>query len=240
MLRELVLMKEGGPQTNFTSETWKDASLVTPRHAIQRLWNETALLKHGKKARHMILECEADETIKGQPLTLREKVAAFARQKNLDSRQQKQDLPLTVQMAIGMKVMVTQNLITDLDITNGARATIVDIWLHPDEPAITDVQPILKLKHLPVCILVKLHHTRTSQLKGLEESVIPVEPTTQTYRITCQGTEGNDIQRSVRQRQFPMTPAYAFTDYRSQGQTLSAVIVDIATPPTGKVYIICA
>ncbi|KAI5997521.1 hypothetical protein EDD15DRAFT_2162667 [Pisolithus albus] len=30
-----------------------------------------------------------------------------------------------------------------------------------------------------------------------------------------------------------MTGAYAFTDYRSQGQTLSSVIVDIATPPTG-------
>ncbi|KIM60952.1 hypothetical protein SCLCIDRAFT_123129 [Scleroderma citrinum Foug A] len=30
-----------------------------------------------------------------------------------------------------------------------------------------------------------------------------------------------------------MTAAYAFTDYRSQGQTIPAVIVDIVTPPTG-------
>ncbi|KIK17866.1 hypothetical protein PISMIDRAFT_110560 [Pisolithus microcarpus 441] len=27
--------------------------------------------------------------------------------------------------------------------------------------------------------------------------------------------------------------AYAFTDYRSQGQTLASAIVDIATPPSG-------
>ncbi|KIJ05456.1 hypothetical protein PAXINDRAFT_21291 [Paxillus involutus ATCC 200175] len=27
--------------------------------------------------------------------------------------------------------------------------------------------------------------------------------------------------------------AYAFTDYRSQGQTILSVLVDIATPPTG-------
>ncbi|KIM64826.1 hypothetical protein SCLCIDRAFT_114408, partial [Scleroderma citrinum Foug A] len=40
--------------------------------------------------------------------------------------------------------------------------------------------------------------------------------------------------RTVRRCQFPMTPAYAFTDYRSQGQTIPAVIVDIATPPTDK------
>ena len=32
--------------------------------------------------------------------------------------------------------------------------------------------------------------------------------------------------------QFPITGAYAFTDYRAQGQTIPYVIVDIATPPT--------
>lgn len=31
-----------------------------------------------------------------------------------------------------------------------------------------------------------------------------------------------------------MTEAYAFTDYRSQGQTIPYVIVDIAKPPTGS------
>lgn len=30
-----------------------------------------------------------------------------------------------------------------------------------------------------------------------------------------------------------MTAAYSFTDYRSQGQTIPYVLVDIATPPTG-------
>ena len=30
-----------------------------------------------------------------------------------------------------------------------------------------------------------------------------------------------------------MTAAYTFTDYRSQGQTLPYVIIDIASPPTG-------
>ncbi|KAI5988632.1 hypothetical protein EDC04DRAFT_2818423 [Pisolithus marmoratus] len=30
-----------------------------------------------------------------------------------------------------------------------------------------------------------------------------------------------------------MSAAYAFTDYRSQGQTISYVLVDIARPPSG-------
>ena len=103
----------------------------------------------------------------------------------------------------------------------------------PGQPPICDLQPTVELKYLPPCVLVKLDHTHTSQLTGLEERVIPVEPATQPYGINCQGSEGNAITRTVRRRQFPMIAAYAFTDYRAQGQTLPVMIVDIAVPPTG-------
>ena len=100
MLRRLVLTKKDAVKTDFTSEEWKNAALVTPRHAVRRLWNETALLKHGKAARLMILECEADDTIRKQPLTPAEKHACYVREKSLDSKQRKQELPPKMQMAI--------------------------------------------------------------------------------------------------------------------------------------------
>ncbi|KZT07875.1 uncharacterized protein LAESUDRAFT_650294 [Laetiporus sulphureus 93-53] len=34
-----------------------------------------------------------------------------------------------------------------------------------------------------------------------------------------------------------MTPAYAFTDYRSQGQTIMYIVVDITTPPGGSMFL---
>ncbi|KIN98835.1 hypothetical protein M404DRAFT_156721 [Pisolithus tinctorius Marx 270] len=34
--------------------------------------------------------------------------------------------------------------------------------------------------------------------------------------------------------QLPITPAYAFTDYHAQAQTLKHCIVDISTPPSGQ------
>ena len=40
---------------------------------------------------------------------------------------QRKDLPGKVKLAIGMKVLVTDNIRTDLDVTNGACGTIVDI-----------------------------------------------------------------------------------------------------------------
>ena len=71
------------------------------------------------------------------------------------------------------------------------------------------------------------------QLEGLDEGVIPVQVATCNFQIKVQQVGGKYVKRSVCRRQFPMTLAYAFTDYRSQGQTIPFVMVDIATPPTG-------
>jgi len=177
MLRTLVLTNHKCIATDYSNAPWNNASLVTPRHAVRRLWNDTALQKHGKETKHFVLECHAEDTIKGQSLTLAERYAALLRLQGADSKQRKQDLPDVVRIAFGMKVMVTQNVETDLDIANGPRGTIVDIWLDPNEPSLALQQPLIKLKYLPVCILVKLERTCASRLKDLEESVIPVEPT---------------------------------------------------------------
>ncbi|KAI6045270.1 hypothetical protein EDC04DRAFT_2559784 [Pisolithus marmoratus] len=129
--------------------------------------------------------------------------------------------------------MVTQIVETDLDITNGARGVIVDIILHPQEPPCTLTDGAVHLNRLPLYVLVKLSRTRTSQLCGLESSVIPVVPVSKSYRIRYKGPQGADVIRRVQRTQYPITAAYAFTDYRSQGQTISHVIMDIAKPPTG-------
>lgn len=71
----------------------------------------------------------------------------------------------------------------------------------------------------PRCSLVKLNCTRARQLKGLDKSVIPVEAASKVFRTKCKSPDGKSITRTVCQRQFSMTAAYAFTDYRAQGQT---------------------
>ncbi|KAG1800778.1 uncharacterized protein HD556DRAFT_1229680 [Suillus plorans] len=40
--------------------------------------------------------------------------------------------------------------------------------------------------------------------------------------------------KTVTHSQLPLTSAYAFTDYRSQGQTISHSIIYIGTPPSAK------
>ncbi|KIL56472.1 hypothetical protein M378DRAFT_89244 [Amanita muscaria Koide BX008] len=79
-----------------------------------------------------------------------------------------------------------------------------------------------------------MNRTRASRLEGLEEAVIPVEPAKYSMQLQVMTAEGNWVRRTVQRKQYPITAAYAFTDYRSQGQTLPYVIVDIASPPYGS------
>ncbi|KIM58172.1 hypothetical protein SCLCIDRAFT_128730 [Scleroderma citrinum Foug A] len=66
-----------------------------------------------------------------------------------------------------------------------------------------------------------------TQLQDLDQDIIPLVPLERTFTIV-QGTQTKTVNRV----QLPLTAAYAFTDYRSQGQTISHTIIDISTPPT--------
>jgi hypothetical protein len=86
------------------------------------------------------------------------------------------------------------------------------------------------LKYPPLYVFVKLTKTKAAALDGLEEGVVPIIPMAKTYNF--QDLEGN--KKTVTRLQVPMTAAYAFTDYRAQGQIISDPIIDIGRPPTNE------
>ena len=126
-------------------------------------------------------------------------------------------------------LLVTGNINLDADLASGARGSIVDIVLHPDEPAVDSRKSVTQLQYPPSIILVKLDKTRTTGT----ESVVPVAPIRRNIRISRKGTTNTSISTTVHEVQLLVTAAYACTGYRAQGQTLDAVIVDLATPPIG-------
>lgn len=209
---------------DFSAQPWVDASLITPRHAVRIRWNQAAARKQCTDSTTRLFICPSLDTIKGSALTLEERYALASLPKN--SRKRDKGLPEFIHLAIGMKVMVTNNLQTDLDVTNGARGIIAEIILNPDEPPLGEGS-VITLKHLPECVLVKLSRTRAAALPGLEEGVLPIQRISTRTQIRVRGKS-----RTVTRTQFPITGAYAFTDYRAQGQTIPCVVVDIASPPT--------
>ena len=213
------------PPINFNSHPWNDASLITPRHAVRIRWNQAAAQKWCSGSQQRLFVCPALETIKGELLTLEECYALANHTKN-SKRRHKKDLPEVIHLAIGMKAMVTNNLQTDLDITNGARGVVVDILLNRGEPPLEEGSTVT-LKHLPECVLVKLDRTRAAALPHLGEGVIPIRPVSSNIQVHIRGKS-----RTITRVQFPITAAYSFTDYRAQGQTIPYVVVDIASPPS--------
>lgn len=236
MLCELVITNHKCPKTDFSTSPWNNVCLIMPCHAVQKQWNKYATQKYCRQMGGQLFICTAEDTIRDRPLTLAKwygvAMCGLLNPDAGDGQKKKwQDLPEVIEIAISMKVMVTQNVKTDLDITNGARGEIVDIILHPDEPPVGN-KATVKLKYLPSYILVKLCRTCATQLDGLEESVIPVEVSSKTFKIHVQGADRKFYMCMIQQWQFPMTAAFGFTDYRSQGQTIPFILVDIASPPT--------
>ncbi|KAJ7649917.1 hypothetical protein FB45DRAFT_1075708, partial [Roridomyces roridus] len=148
---------------NFETEPWNTALLVTPRHAVRRQWNDEAIHKMCSSTGRQLYVCPAQDRYKGRSLSLSERhslalhLSKKTRKKKKNSMQK--DLPEEIELSIGMKVMVTNNIETDLDLTNGARGEIVDIVLDPEEPSVGN-EPIVRLKKLPSYILVKLSRTQ--------------------------------------------------------------------------------
>ncbi|KAJ4467720.1 hypothetical protein C8J55DRAFT_552069 [Lentinula edodes] len=118
----------------------------------------------------------------------------------------KKSLPDHVELAIGAKVLVTQNIKTDLGIPNGARGKIVKIVFDPREPEFEENCSVMELEYMPLYELVKVDCTRAQKLDGLEEQVIPIEPRSQTVNIQVWVGRKN---------------------YWAQGQTIWSVLVDI-------------
>ncbi|KDN39958.1 hypothetical protein RSAG8_08407, partial [Rhizoctonia solani AG-8 WAC10335] len=214
---------------------WDDAVLVTPRHSVRQRWNELATYNHCRSNGHHLFLSPAYDTHKDKPLDSNAKAllrAQFFAGKSSDGTPVRGDpggLSDVVFVAVGMKVMVTYNVETELDVANGARGTVVQIITGDPNTKDDTTDHLRQLDRPPICVLVKLWRTNINRLGELDEGVVPIVPIRRQFTLKLPNKKVLTIWRE----KLPLTPAYAFTDYRSQGQTIPYIIRDLATPPTG-------
>lgn len=164
----------------------------------------------------------AEDMVEGRPVTNDEKIAIASTTKGSKSSTKRAGLTKDVELANGALVMITLNIHTDLDVANGVRGILEGIVLDERERLFESNEEFAQLHYPPRYVLVKLLRTKAAHLQGLAENVIPISPVTKSLIVM---KDGNRI--TVHRTQLPLTLAYAFTDYRSQGQSLKPVIVDI-------------
>ena len=161
-LEELCPTNPLSPATDFSQKPWNSAVLVTPRHTIRTEWNRHALRKHCVDNNHQLFVVPRTGC---RSLNSAEVDALLARISN--SKTENNELPVTLELAIGMPVLVTQNLHTELDMTNGARSVVVEIVLNRAEAIPSRSQPIVQLLYPPSFVLVKMNHSCAPRF-GLE------------------------------------------------------------------------
>ena len=100
MLDGLVLTNALCPRTDFTTLPWKDACLVTPRHAVREAWNVAATDRMCRETGVVMFVVPAEDTVGKRSVNNFERLE-IARQ---PPDQRRQIPPAENILAIGMKV----------------------------------------------------------------------------------------------------------------------------------------
>ncbi|KAJ3574092.1 hypothetical protein NP233_g1995 [Leucocoprinus birnbaumii] len=229
IIKRLQLTNPDCELPDFTQEPWKDAILVTSRVEVKNQWNAAALEKHSRITGNRTFVVPAEDRISSGRGEERREPTTFERVLIAGSIVQDTGrLAERVELAVGMKAMVLLNIATEVDLANGTRGTIEEIVLDPREPpeTVADNEKIW-LKYPPALVKFRPETPPTVTFGGLDKGLIPITPS--EVRFTLESDEGRKAK--VVRRQLALTQAYAFTDYKSQGQTIPCVVVDLAQPP---------
>ncbi|KAJ3561239.1 hypothetical protein NP233_g10314 [Leucocoprinus birnbaumii] len=228
MIESLRLTNPDCDIPDFTKEPWNEAVLVTLRVEVKNRWNKAALERHSRRTGNRIFVSTAHDVVERpggearEPSTLQRIILAGS------NIQDTKRLAERVELAVGMKAMVVINIATEADMANGTRGTVEEIILDPREPP-TSVGEEGKIWLKYPLALVKFRPDTKPDIsfEGLEEGLIPIVPSQVKFSIE----EDEGKKTSIRRHQLALTQAYAFTDYKSQGQTIACVIVDLEQPP---------
>ena len=182
-IRKLIVDDQSKLVTDFTTDPWKNAVLVTPRHAVRERWNTEAVRKHCVATGERMYICSAEDTDRTNDKELPPEVRYEIAQ---STEKQTGDLRDRTIVAIGMKAMVVLNVATEADIANGTRGTIHDIILDPREPPTEQGENgAIVLKYPPAAIIFKPDGKCNIQFDGLDEGLVPILPTKKTFSITA-------------------------------------------------------
>ncbi|KAG8891643.1 hypothetical protein FRC01_014596 [Tulasnella sp. 417] len=229
-MKGLVLTNPSCVIPDFREPGWSSAVLVTSRNAVRIQWNAEAIRKWcatHQKPLFRIPCCDEIGRDKRSPTRSERRAIAMCRE------EQTGHLPSVLEIAEGMPVLVTFRHKKEASLSKGASATVKEIILDDDDAAEDQTRGLVNLSRLPKAIVLKLDHPPSGMVEGFARGEIPILPSTHRFQIHPNADKSK--RTTVTRHQYGLVPAFSFTDYKSQGQTIDHVIVDIGKPGTGGI-----
>ncbi|EAU91812.2 hypothetical protein CC1G_04579 [Coprinopsis cinerea okayama7 len=215
--RELVRVARENPES---LRAFLDAPVIVGSKLLQDALNAKLVKFNADRQKEEVCLYHSLDSSHRQPIAhepLRTQLWNLSSRKNSESLGK---LPLFV----GMKVMITENVSITHKAVNGAEGTVVQIVYSENKEGLRFAE----------VVYVQIPGSGI-QLHTLPPETLPLFPTSTTIKHHIKSA--TLAARSFTRKQVPLVPAYSYTDYKSQGRSLSRAIVDISTARGQGVYV---
>lgn len=186
-----------------------DAPIIVGTKALRDGLNSLIIAYKAKEVNEQIITYHARDRIDGKPVERHARAELWVLPTKITEDSLGQ-LPLFRRM----KVMVRENIAFGRRLVNGAEGTIRNV--------------LYELRDgVPCATVAYVHIPGAGRISAdLEEDVVPVFPE-KVYFKYAPIINGKKVLKSVTREQLPLVPAYAYTDYKSQGKSLTHAIMDL-------------
>lgn len=190
-------------------DKFHDAPFIVTRKRIRDRLNTMKVQQYATGTNQMVEYFEANDFVGKRQVTSMER-RRLLRVSSSTTNDALGILPLVP----GMKIMITENIALAQSVVNGAEGVLLNVKYRLTEEG----------GKIAVCALVKIPGSGTCVDPTLGPDVYPIVPTRTHFKYSST-SEG---EFTITRWQLPLLPAYAYTDYKSQGRTLEKAIVDLA------------
>ena len=194
-----------------TLARFADAPIIVGTKRLRDLLNLRAMGHHAKNLSADIELYHAKDKISGKTATGEDREQLWRVSSSVT-----QDSLGRLPLFPGMKVMVQENLAFTSGVVNGTEGTVKDI-----------VYEELDGKRYPTVAYVHIPGSGSIRTNAVDD-IVPIFPECTSFPWN-KTKQRDGPKTTVSRLQLPLLPSYAYTDYKSQGRSLDAAIVDPAS-----------
>lgn len=226
------LLSNPGVMEEYRDDKFRNAMFLSSRCLVRSALVRAAAMREAHEKGVCLVVAQAEDTFPAERDGAR--ISPALKEEILSLRDNKtKSLLGRLHLVPGMRLALTHNMQVPLKLSNGSVGILREIVTRageaPFELSNTTARSH-KLAGLPEHLLVEFPGS-TVQIAGLPQAWVPVVPITESFSVKRRRVGGGFFTLRTQRTQLPVVGVGAATAHKVQGQTLDAVVADLAAPP---------